>query len=135
MAAPDPTSVFINVPFDPSYEPILVTLVGTLVFLGKEPHCVLEVREKGDGRLKRMVNLMRQCRLSMHDLSRVGTPVRFNMTYELGLASAVQLGSRYKYKIFVLEAKDLRLDETPRRPPPARSPSIADSLTLMVQRL
>src|SRR5881275_2574053 len=112
MARPAPTDVFINFPFDPSYEALFVTLVGTLVFVGQEPHCVLEVREKGDGRLKRIVELMRKCRLSIHELSRVGTPVRFNMPYELGLASAVKISSRYQYEIFVLEAKDFRLDLT-----------------------
>jgi hypothetical protein len=46
MAPPAATDVFVNVPFDPSHEPLFVTLIGTLVFLGQEPHCVLEVREK-----------------------------------------------------------------------------------------
>ena len=34
------------------------------------------------------------------------------MPYELGLASAVKISSRYQYEIFVLEAKDFRLDLT-----------------------
>jgi len=83
--------VFLNVPFDTAYEPLFITLVGTLIFLKQEPHCVLEVREQGDGRLSRIFELMRRCRQSIHDLSRAGTPARFNMPFELGLACALRL--------------------------------------------
>lgn len=110
MAASDAKDVFINVPFDPGYEPLFVALVGALVFLGQDPHCVLEVREKGDGRLKRVLDLMRTCRMSIHDLSRIGTPVRFNMPFELGLASALKLMTPGRYEIFVMDAVDYRLD-------------------------
>lgn len=112
MAAPDPKHVFINAPFDTAYESLFVTLVGTLVFLGQEPHCVLEVPEKGDGRLLRILNLIRQCRVSMHDLSRVGTPVRFNMPFELGLACALKLEHPALYDVFVLDGIDYRIDKT-----------------------
>lgn len=112
MAASDPRDVFINVPFDPGYEPLFVTLVGALVFLGQEPHCVLEVREKGDGRLKRIRDLIRTCRMSIHDLSRVGTPVRFNMPFELGLAAALKLAAPRRYEIFIMDTVDHRLDRT-----------------------
>jgi hypothetical protein len=112
MAAPDPRHVFINAPFDAPYEPLFVTLVGTLVFLGQQPHCVLEVPEKGDGRLKRILDLIRECRVSVHELSRVGTPVRFNMPFELGLACALKLGRPEAYDVFVLDTVDYRLDRT-----------------------
>lgn len=111
-AAPDPQAVFINVPFDPSFEPLFVTLVGSLVFLGQEPHCVLEVREKGDGRLVRIVELMRTCRMSIHDLSRTGTPVRFNMPFELGLACSLKIANPAAYEVFVLDSRPYRLDKT-----------------------
>lgn len=108
---PDPNAVFVNVPFDPSYEPLFVTLVGALVFLGQEPHCVLEVREKGDGRLVRIVELMRACRMSVHDLSRTGTPVRFNMPFELGLACALKVADPTAYEVFVLDSRPYRIDK------------------------
>lgn len=110
-STPDPNAVFINVPFDQSYEPLFVTLVGSLVFLGQEPHCVLEVREKGDGRLVRIVELMRACRISIHDLSRTGTPVRFNMPFELGLACSLKVMTPSAYEVFVLDAQPYRLDK------------------------
>jgi hypothetical protein len=112
VAVPDDKAVFINVPFDPSYEPLFVTLVGGLVFLGQDPHCVLEVREKGDGRLIRIVELMRSCRLSIHDLSRTGMPARFNMPFELGLASALKIVDPNAYEVLVLESQPHRLDKT-----------------------
>ncbi|MBZ5554720.1 MAG: hypothetical protein LAO21_18540 [Acidobacteriia bacterium] len=112
MATPDPKAVFVNVPFDPRYEPLFVTLVGVLVFLGQKPHCVLEVTEKGEGRLIRIHDLIRRCRLSIHDLSRTGMPVRFNMPFELGLACSLKLQRPRQYEIFVLEAKPYRIDRT-----------------------
>lgn len=110
MKVPHPKGVFINAPFDDSYESLFVTLVGTLLFLGQTPHCVLEVREQGDGRLARIYELMRSCRVSMHDMSRVGTPVRFNMPFELGMASALKLAAPAKYEVVVLDAKPYRMD-------------------------
>lgn len=105
----DPRSVFINVPFDRRYEALFVTLVGSLVFLGQSPHCVLEVREAGQGRLARIFDLIRRCRMSFHDVSRVGTPARFNMPFELGLACAVNLTSG-KHDVFVLDSQPYRMD-------------------------
>ena len=112
MPGSDPRHVFINAPFDAAYENLFVALVGTLVFLGQEPHCVLEVPEKGDGRLQRILELIRQCRISVHDLSRIGTPVRFNMPFELGLACALKLEHPSAYDVFVLDAVEYRLDKT-----------------------
>ena len=112
MPVPDSKAVFVNVPFDATYEPLFVSLVGTLVFLGQKPHCVLEVREKGDGRLVRILDLMRTCRMSVHDLSRTGTPVRFNMPFELGLACALKLQHPTDYEVFVMDAIQFRLDRT-----------------------
>ena len=110
--APDLKAVFVNVPFDTTYEPLFVTLVGTLVFLGQKPHCVLEVREKGDGRLIRILDLMRICRMSIHDLSRTGTPVRFNMPFELGLAYTLKIQHPTDYEVFVLDSIPYRIDRT-----------------------
>jgi hypothetical protein len=82
-------SVFLNVPFDESYEPLFVALISALVALGRIPRCVLELPEMGSGRLARILQLIRSCSISIHDLSRVGLPVRFNMPFELGIAVAL----------------------------------------------
>ena len=83
-----------------------------LVFLGQKPRCVLEIREQGDGRLSRILDLVRACRISVHDLSRVSTPVRFNMPFELGIACALKLLHPLDYEVFVLDDTPYRLDKT-----------------------
>lgn len=112
MSTPDPSGVFINAPFDDRYEPLFITLIGVLVFLGQEPHCVLEVRETGEGRLARILELIQSCRISIHDLSRVSTPVRFNMPFELGIACALKLLHPLESEVFVMDSKAYRLDKT-----------------------
>jgi len=107
----DPRSVFINAPFDLPYEPLFVTLVGSLVFLGQSPHCVLEVRETGQGRLVRIFELISSCRMSFHDVSRASTPVRFNMPFELGLACAINIATG-RHDVLVMESRPYRMDRT-----------------------
>ena len=106
----DSKGVFINAPFDSAYEPLFVTLVGMITFLNYRPHCVLEVRETGEGRLHRIYELMRTCRISLHDMSRIGAPVRFNMPFELGLACSLKLADPQQYEILVFDSKPYRMD-------------------------
>jgi len=105
----DDKSVFLNVPFDAGYERNLIALIASLTALGQIPHCVLELPELGSGRLKRLLKHLRSCRTSIHDLSRVGVPVRFNMPFELGLACA-QAEYRKPHSYFVMEKAPYRLD-------------------------
>ncbi|PWU13085.1 MAG: hypothetical protein C5B50_19985 [Verrucomicrobia bacterium] len=104
-------SVFLNVPFDKSYERLFVALIGGLISLGQAPHCVLELPEIGQGRLDRILRLIQACQISIHDLSRVGHPARFNMPFELGIAVALaRYGGRHQF--VVLEAERHRLSRT-----------------------
>ncbi len=111
MPQPDEHSVFINIPYDKGYERIFVSIVAALISIGRTPHCTLEIPEGGQGRLKRIHNLLENCRVSIHDLSCVGLPVRFNMPFEMGLACAL---SRHKgpHTFILLERKKHRLDLT-----------------------
>jgi hypothetical protein len=111
LPARDSTAVFLNVPFDPAYQPYFVTLVGTLVSLGQTPRCVLEIPETGAGRLTRIFELLSSCRASIHDLCRVGVPARFNMPFELGVACALALQGE-PHEIVVLDRQRYRLDRT-----------------------
>jgi hypothetical protein len=105
-------SVFLNVPFDKKYEPIFIALVGGLVALGRKPHCVLEIPDSGRGRLDRLVQLIESCRTSIHDLSRVsGSSARFNMPFELGLATALKAMGR-PHDFFLFESQERRIDKT-----------------------
>lgn len=107
----DNKSVFLNVPYDTGYERLFVTLIGSIVSLGVTPKCVLEIPETGKGRLSRIQNLLESCDISIHDLSRVGTPARFNMPFELGLACSFAKQNS-SHEIVVLEKKVYRLDRT-----------------------
>jgi len=111
MPIPDDQSVFLNIPYDKSYEKLFVAEISTIVALGRKPRATLEITETGQGRLNRIIGLLESCRVSVHDLSRVGMPVRFNMPFELGLGFALR---QYQgdYKILVLEKEPYRLLRT-----------------------
>lgn len=89
-------SVFVNCPFDPSFQPLFDAIVFSLLFCGFRVRSALEIRDSGEVRLAKIIRLIEQCRFSVHDLSRVeldqesGLP-RFNMPIELGIA----LGMKY----------------------------------------
>lgn len=106
-------SVFLNVPFDSDYEECFLALIAGLTGLGLKPRSVLEVTP-GKDRLQRIYRLLRSCRYSLHDLSRVelsaGHP-RFNMPFEAGLATALALDRR-GHDRFVLESQPHRLQRT-----------------------
>jgi len=103
------TPVFLNVPYSPSYERMLVALTAALVAVGAMPRLTFQVPDGGEGRLNRIYNLLRSCRISIHDLSSVGLPVRFNMPFELGMAYAIKAESD-RHDFLVLEKKAYRLD-------------------------
>jgi len=109
--SPDEQSVFLNVPYDRGYERNFVALISALVSLGRKPRCVLEIRERGQGRLSRLIGLLASCRISIHDLSRAGVPVRFNLPFELGLACALSAYGE-EHGFIILEKERHRLDRT-----------------------
>jgi hypothetical protein len=111
VAGPSSRSVFLNVPFDKSYEKNFVALVATVVSLGGQPRCVLELPEFGEGRLQRILRHLESCRYSIHDLSRVGPPARFNMPFELGLACAISV-YRGNHSFVLMDKLPYRLDRT-----------------------
>lgn len=114
-ARPSESNVFLNIPFDANYEPLFVGLVAAITALGRVPRCVLEIQSSKD-RLRRILSLMSECRVSINDLSRVrgsgpGLLPRFNMPFELGLAVAFSHLKR-NHEFFVFEEKRFRLQRT-----------------------
>ena len=107
-------TAFVNVPYDPDYEKLFIALIAGLSGFGLIPHATLEI-PGSERRLTRIMGLLRRCRYSFHDLSRVeldATPPetpRFNMPFELGLAVALRQSLRRRHEWFVLEAKAHRL--------------------------
>lgn len=111
----NPADVFLNIPFDKKREYLYLSLIASLVGLGLNPRCVVEVAVD-DSRLLRLYELIQSCRYSIHDLSAVElttqpfrTP-RFNMPFELGLAVAVKLESDHEFRL--LDAVKHRLDQS-----------------------
>src|SRR6185436_12731262 len=103
-------SVFLNVPFDAAYERMFVALISTTVAARLRPRCAVELPERGEGQLGRIMSLIESCPLSIHDFSRVGLPSRFNMPFELGIAVALQ--RRKDHQFILLESKLRRLERT-----------------------
>lgn len=109
LQVPDERAVFLNVPYDRGYERLFLALIAALLALGRKPRCTLELPDFGQGRPDRILRLLQSCRMSFHDLSRVGG--RLNMPFELGLAYALR-ELRGAHDVVVLEAKPHRLDRT-----------------------
>jgi len=105
----DQHSVFLNFPFNESYEKRYVALVLAIVCVGRIPRSVLELPDHGQGRLARLFDHIKKCRTSIHDLSCVGTPVRFNMPFELGLAYSTNR-FKGKHSVIIFDKVQFRLD-------------------------
>jgi hypothetical protein len=83
-------SVFINCPYDPKYEPLLNTMLFTLLSLGFYPRLSLDNSDAGISRIDKIIDLISKCKICIHDLSRVKAMkkkefARMNMPFELGL--------------------------------------------------
>lgn len=96
--------VFLNIPFDVGYEELFVALIASVAAARFKPRCAIELPERGEGQLPRIMQLLGGCRISIHDLSR---PDRFNMPFELGLAAAQRAHQRHD--IILMESRRGRL--------------------------
>lgn len=90
------TSLFVNCPFDRDYLRLAQALIFTVLYCGIEPRISSEEVDSGQVRIEKIRQLIRSCRYSIHDISRMeplrpGDLPRFNMPFELGL----DLGCRY----------------------------------------
>lgn len=91
--------VFINCPFDPDYRSMLDALVFAVHDCGFQARCALEIDDSGRVRIENIVELIRECRYGIHDISRTeldsaNNLPRFNMPLELGLfLGATRFGS------------------------------------------
>src|SRR5436190_1630456 len=82
--------VFINCPFDDTYTPFFNAIVFTVHDIGFRPRCALEASNAGQFRLEKIMDIISECKYSIHDLSRTSLDretelPRFNMPFELGL--------------------------------------------------
>jgi hypothetical protein len=104
--------VFINCPYDPKYRDTFYAVVFAVMSCGFDPRSALEAEGSGNQRFIRILDLVRECSLGIHDLSRVeltkkGLP-RFNMPFELGLyVGAKHFGDDHQQKkdFLILEGR------------------------------
>lgn len=109
-------AVFINCPFDAAFQPIFDALVFSAFACGFRPRCALEAADSGEVRVEKILNVIRDCRFGIHDLSRTELDEanrlpRFNMPLELGMfLAAKRFGDRrQKRKVcLVLDREQFR---------------------------
>jgi hypothetical protein len=108
--------IFVNCPFDGQYKPLFEAILFCVLDCGFLPCSSMEEDDSGDVRLLKILRLLRNCKLSIHDISRTeldeqhGLP-RFNMPFELGLF----VGLRYSGVPSHAKKKCLILDRDPHR--------------------
>lgn len=100
MPSASPRSVFINCPFDNSYDPIFQALVFSVFNCGCVARSALEESNAGEPRFEKIVRLIRDSEFGIHDISRTELDSKsklphFNMPLELGLfLGAMRFGGR-----------------------------------------
>lgn len=82
-------SVFINCPFDRSYQPFFRAIVFTVYDCGFMPRCALEIQDAGQTRIDKIFRIIAECKYGIHDICRTELDSatnlpRFNMPLELG---------------------------------------------------
>jgi hypothetical protein len=118
-------NVFINCPFDAEYVDLLQAITFAVVYAGFIPRSALEEVNSGEERLAKIVKLIREASLSLHDISRVEMPPqpegakpalpRFNMPFECGIfygAYAIGVGKQKEKKFLVLDSQQYRYQQT-----------------------
>jgi hypothetical protein len=93
-------NVFINCPFDKVYKPLFDAIVFAVFDCLFVARCALEEDDGSEIRVQKIFKIISECRLSIHDLSRVEVDKstrlpRFNMPLELGaFLGAKHFGAR-----------------------------------------
>jgi hypothetical protein len=109
-------SVFLNIPYDPAFENLLLAYIAAISAFGFTPRATLGI--PFNGRLDRILSLIAESENSIHDLSRVQvdrarprTP-RFNMPFELGLTVALKSTRLPNHSWVVCESVRRRLNKS-----------------------
>jgi hypothetical protein len=107
-------SVFLNIPYDAAFERLYLAYIVGISAFRLIPHTTLEIPDT-TRRLDRIQTLLRQCRYSIHDLSRVQVSrtapriPRFNMPFELGLAVSWSSVNPGRHSWFVCDSERHRV--------------------------
>lgn len=112
-------NVFVNCPFDDDYRQILIGIVFTIFYFGYDPRLALERADSGESRIDKILDLIRESKFGIHDLSRIvaveeGEHYRMNMPFELGIDFGCKKFKGRKWatkKILVLEKEKYRFKQ------------------------
>ncbi|HXM41762.1 MAG TPA: hypothetical protein VN924_10940 [Bryobacteraceae bacterium] len=85
--------MFLNVPYDRAFESLYLAYIARLIAFGLEPRATLQI-PGGERRLDRILDLIRDCRYSFHDLSGVELNPKPPRDSSLQHAFRTGLGSR-----------------------------------------
>ena len=91
LAAYSTCQVFLNYPFDETFTPLADAMAFAVVAAGLLPVCAYDLTAPDRPRLEMLVEAIRHCNYSVHDLSRPygegdGNFARMNMPIEMGMA-------------------------------------------------
>ncbi|OQK16251.1 hypothetical protein AU255_14240 [Methyloprofundus sedimenti] len=109
-------NIFVNCPFDDDFRQLLISIVFTIKYFNYMPKLALESANSGESRIDKIVNLIEESKLGIHDLSRIVSTsenehYRMNMPFELGVDYGCQKfkgGIWKKKKILILEKERYR---------------------------
>lgn len=111
-------NVFINCPFDTAYAPMFEAICFAVKDAGFEPRSARERLDSSQIRLHKIIELIRNARYSIHDLSRTeldeGTALpRFNMPLELGIDLGCKAFSRAhaRKSLLIFDAEQYRFQK------------------------
>ena len=109
-------NVFLNIPYDESVVDLFLAYIAGLTTLGLSPRTTIEI-PGGERRLDRTIDLITQCRYSVHELSPIADrrtrprPPRLNMAFELGLVVALDRTKPGTHTWFLFADQRTRLDQ------------------------
>lgn len=117
---PRERAVFINCPFDDAYRPLFRAMCFTILACGYVPRCALDYSDSGEVRFQKILDIITECDLSIHDLSRVEVDPRtklprFNMPLELGADLALRIkgpAQQRRRRTLILDTEPHRYDRT-----------------------
>ncbi|HUY94338.1 MAG TPA: hypothetical protein VMU71_03535 [Terracidiphilus sp.] len=113
----DLQGVFLNIPYDEEFRSLYTAYIVGLCYLGFVPHIAAEI-PGGTRRLDRILKLIKSCRFSIHDLSRVELSVpphstpRFNMPLELGMTITWADLNPGRHAFLVFESEPYRIQRS-----------------------
>ncbi len=110
------TNVFVNCPYDDHFRPLLRPPLFTVLCADLNPRMAAERLNSGETRFSKIVELVRESKYAIHDLSRIkakraGEYFRLNMPFELGLdvgCSCFGSGEQLSKRCLILEKEPYR---------------------------